>query len=37
MQYRFGLIAVGLTLTAALSARGEIVKGVMAVRGAEMN
>jgi hypothetical protein len=37
MQSRIYLAALGLALTAALSARAEITGGVLAVRGAEMS
>ncbi len=37
MQHRVWLAAVGLALATALSARAEIIKGAMFVRGAEMS
>lgn len=37
MQHRVWLTALGLTLVTALSARAEITRAVMAIRGAEMS
>jgi len=37
MQHRVWLAALGLALVAAASARAEITKAVMAIRGAEMS
>jgi hypothetical protein len=37
VQHRAYLAAIGLTLTLALTARAEILKAVIAVRGCEMS
>ena len=37
MQSRMWLMALGLALTGTLTARAEITRGVMAIRGAEMS
>ena len=36
MQYRVCFATLGLVLAAAVGARAEIIKGVVAIKGAEM-